>query len=92
MPHFWLTYGKAGRLVGVVIMEAPSLIQARMKAAIEGIIDAGAPFAEGHELSSKLMALVLPSQIGRKMSGAEAAELIRWFEGRKPSEPLRPRK
>jgi hypothetical protein len=71
-------------------MEAPSLIQARMKAAVDGIIDAGAPFAEGHE--SKLMALVLPSQIGRKMSGAEAAELIRRLEGRKPSDPLRPRK
>jgi hypothetical protein len=28
MPHFWLTYGKAGRLIGVVIMEAPTLIQA----------------------------------------------------------------
>jgi len=24
MPHFWLTYGKAGRLIGVVIIEAPS--------------------------------------------------------------------
>jgi hypothetical protein len=51
MPHFWLTYGKAGRLIGVVIMEAPTLIEARMNAAVEGIIDAGAPFVEGHELA-----------------------------------------
>jgi hypothetical protein len=46
MPHFWLTYGDASRLVGVVVMEAPSMLQARMKAAVPGI-DAGAPFAEG---------------------------------------------
>jgi hypothetical protein len=85
MPHFWLTYGKAGRLIGVVIMEGPTLIQARMNAAVEGIIDAGAPFVEGHKLSARLMAAVRPSQIARKMSGAEAAQLIRWLEGhRKP--------
>jgi GMP synthase-like glutamine amidotransferase len=86
MSHFWLTYGKAGRLIGVVIMEAPTLVQARMNAAVEGIVNAGAPFVEGHELGAKLMASVLPSQIGRKMSGAEAAELIRWLEGRRKSE------
>jgi len=86
MPHFWLTYGKAGRLIGVVIIEAPTLIQARMNAAVEGIIDAGAPFVEGHKLSAKLMASVLPSQVGRKMSGAEAAELICWLESRRKPE------
>jgi hypothetical protein len=52
----WLTYGRAGRLIGVVIMEAPTLIQARMDAAVEGIIDAGAHVVEGHKLSAKLMA------------------------------------
>jgi hypothetical protein len=82
VPHFWLTYGKAGRLIGVVIMEAPTLIEARMNAAVEGVIDAGAPFVEGHKLSAKLMASVLPTQIGRKMSGEEAARLIRRLEAR----------
>jgi hypothetical protein len=86
MPHFWLTYGKAGQLIGVVIMEAPTLIEARMNTAVEGIIDAGAPFVEGHILSAKLMASILPSQIGRKMSGAEAAQLIRWLDGRRKPE------
>jgi hypothetical protein len=86
MPHFWLTYGKAGRLIGVVIVEAPTLIEARMNAAVEGIIDAGASFVEGHKLSAKLMASVLPLQIGRKMSGAEAAQLIRWLDGRRKPE------
>jgi hypothetical protein len=67
-------------------LEAPTLIQARMNAAVEGIIDAGAPFVEGHKLSAKLMASVLPSQVGRRMSGAEAAELIRWLESRRKPE------
>jgi hypothetical protein len=91
MAHFWLTYREAGRPVGVVIVDAPSLIHARLEAAARGI-DAGAPFAEGHELSSTLVASILPSQIGRKMSGAEAAELIRWLEDSRPSERPRLRK
>jgi hypothetical protein len=49
MMHFWLTYREAGRLVGVVIIDAPSLFQTRLKAAVRGI-DAGAP-------SSKVMTL-----------------------------------
>jgi len=49
MPHFWLNYGDASRLVGVIIMDAPSMIEARRNAAVRGI-DAGAPFAEGHQL------------------------------------------
>jgi hypothetical protein len=35
------------RLIGVVIIEAPSLIQARLKAAVSGV-DGVAPFAKGH--------------------------------------------
>jgi hypothetical protein len=42
MPHFWLTYRDGVRLIGVVIIEAPSLI----KAAVSGV-DGGAPFAKG---------------------------------------------
>ena len=75
MSHFWLTYGDANRLVGVVIMEAPSMLLARMNAAVRDIA-AGAPFAEGYELSARLMASVPPTQVGRMMSAAEAAELI----------------
>jgi hypothetical protein len=73
--NFWLTYGDANRLVGVVIMEAPSMLLARMNAAVRDIA-AGAPFAEGYELSARLMASVPPTQVGRMMSAAEAAELI----------------
>jgi hypothetical protein len=82
MSYFWLTYGSADGLIGVVIMEASTLIQARMRATAQGIAGAGAPFAEGHELSANLIALVPPTQIGRMMSGTEAMQLIRRLEDR----------
>jgi hypothetical protein len=81
MPHYWLTYGDADRFVGVAIMEAPSMLQAQMNAAVRGIA-AGAPFAEGHEVSANLIALVPPTQIGRMLSGTEAMRLIRRLEDR----------
>jgi hypothetical protein len=83
MPYFWLTYGSAGGLI-VVIMEAPSVLQARMNAAVQSIA-AGAPFAEGHELSARLMALVPPTQVGRMLSGAEAGELSRLDARHRPA-------
>lgn len=86
MPHYWLTYGNADRVIGVVITEAPTLIQARMNAAVEGIVNAGAPFAEGHELSVNLMASIPPTQINRMMSGAEAMQLMRRLEARRKPE------
>jgi hypothetical protein len=66
-------------------MEAPSMLQARMNAAVRNIA-AGAPFADGHELSARLMASVPPTQIGRMLSGAEAAELIRRLDSRRTPE------
>ena len=77
--YFWLTYGSADGLIGAVIMEASTLMQARTNATVHGIVAAGAPFAEGHELSARLMASVPPTQVGRTMSGAEAAELLDRF-------------
>jgi hypothetical protein len=49
-------------MVGVVIMEAPSMLQARMNAAVRSIA-AGAPFAEGHKLSTSLMASVVAAAV-----------------------------
>jgi hypothetical protein len=37
---------------------------------------ADVPFGETHELSAKMMASMPPSQIGRLMSGAQAAQMI----------------
>jgi hypothetical protein len=45
------------QLFGVVILDSSHLLQARMRAAIEGI-DQGAEFAEGHELDREAAALV----------------------------------
>jgi hypothetical protein len=46
---WWLTYRRSGKVVGVVVIEAPSLIDVRMCAALEAV-EAGVDFAEGHEL------------------------------------------
>ena len=36
----------------------------------------GVPFGEGLKLSARMMTSIAPEQIGRMMSGLEAAELI----------------
>jgi hypothetical protein len=79
MPHFWLTYGDADRFVGAVIMEAPSIPEVRMNAAVWRIA-ADPPFAEGHQLSPKLIAPVPPTKIGRMLSRTETMQLIRQLE------------
>ena len=83
MPHFWMTYRDSGRSVGAVIMEAPSLIQAGLKA-IRGV-GAGATFAEGHELSADQAALVPAGKIGRMLATDEAERLLTKLKARKPA-------
>jgi hypothetical protein len=76
MPHFLLTFGDARRSpVGVVIIEAPSMFQARMTAVVRRFAP-GVPFGEGLEVSAKMMASIPPEQIGRMLSGEEASRLI----------------
>lgn len=92
MPHFLLTYGDARRLVGVVIMEAPSMFHARMNSVVRRFA-AGVPFGDCHELSAKMMTAIPPTQVGRMMSGAEASQLIfRLVEGRRRPEKSRSHK
>jgi hypothetical protein len=75
-PHFLLTFGDAMRPpVGAVIIEAPSIFQARVTAVVRHMAP-GVPFGEGLMLSSKLMTAIPPEEVGRMMSGLEAAELI----------------
>ena len=83
MPHFLLTFGDASRPpVGAVIIEAPSMLQARMTAVIRRFAP-GAPFAEGIEVNSRMMASIPPEQIGRMLSGDEVSRLIvRLVDGR----------
>jgi hypothetical protein len=80
MPRFWLTYRDGRRVVGVVIMEAPSLTHARMKVAFAGN-DEGLTFAGARDLGAGLLRLVPSTQIGRLLSGTEAEELLAQLEG-----------
>jgi hypothetical protein len=76
MPHFLLTFGDASRPpVGAVIVEARSMFQARMTAVVRRMAP-GVPFGEGLKLTAKMMTAIPPEEIGRMMSGVEAAELI----------------
>jgi hypothetical protein len=83
MPHFLLTFGDARRPpVGAVIIEAPSMFQARVTAVVRRLAP-GVPFSEGLTLSAKMMTAIPPEEIGRMMSGVEAAEMIlQLVEGR----------
>jgi hypothetical protein len=76
MPHFLLTFGDASRPpVGAVIVEAPSMFQARMTAVVRRLAP-GVPFGEGLKLGDKMIMSILPEQIGRMLSGDEASQLI----------------
>jgi hypothetical protein len=76
MPYFLLTFGDASRPpVGAVIIEAPSVFEARMTAVVRRLAP-GVPFGEDLKLSAEMMKTIPPEEIGRMMSGVEAAELI----------------
>jgi len=77
MPHFLLTFGDAMRPpLAAVIIEAPSMFQARMTAVVRRLVP-GVPSDEGLKLSAKMIIATPPEDIGRVMSGVETPELIR---------------
>jgi hypothetical protein len=77
MPFFLLTFGDASRPpVAAVIIEAPSMFQARVTAVVRRLAP-GVPFGEDLKLSAEMIMAIPPEDIGRMMSGVEAAELIR---------------
>ena len=76
MPSFLLTFGDASLPpVGAIIIEAPSMFRARMTAVVRRLAP-GVPFGEGLKLTAKMTTTIPPEEIGRMMSGVEAAELI----------------
>jgi hypothetical protein len=87
-PHFLLVY-RDQRGLSAIIMAAPSLAAARIKAANAGLNTPNS-FRLGHELDAELIALVTPGQIGRILSAAEARELLARFEARRSTATQRP--
>ena len=72
---WWLFYRHDGQLVGVAIIEAESLVHARLKAAAQKI-GRPADYAEGKGLDAEHAALVPRDHIGRMLSPEEARQLI----------------
>ncbi len=80
MSRFWLTYSDlAGRPVGVVILDSPSLPLARLQVTVESL-DRGATFSDGHELEGDSATLIPPDAIGRMLSLEEAGKVTRRLE------------
>jgi hypothetical protein len=77
-PLYWLAYRREGKPIGVVVIGASSLADARMRAAI-GEADTGADFSEGYELNRERASLVPTKQVGRMLTMEEAAKLLQRF-------------
>jgi len=88
IPHFLFIY-RDQRRVSTIIVEAKSLAAARLKAATIGL-DTPNSFRLAHELEAELIPLVLPKQVGRILSAAEAKELLTLFEGHLSTTGSRP--
>ena len=88
MSRFWLAYcNPSGRLLGVVILDSPDIIQARTRAAVEGIDQGASTFCEGHELDEAAASLVPETAIGRMLKPGEAVKVIRRMERGIPKRP-----
>ena len=76
---WWLCFERDGRLLGVAIVEAYSLVAARMRAALQGLGNGGT-FTEGHVLDTRCCARLRPADTGRMLSPQEADALLDRFE------------
>lgn len=82
VSRFWFTYcDLSGHLLGALIVDLPTLLQARNRAAAEGT-DAGAPYCEGYELDRAAANLIPAQVIGRMLNREEVRKLIRSLERR----------
>jgi hypothetical protein len=79
MSLWWLTYNRHGRLHGVVIMEAASLISACIGVADDALGE-GVSFVEGHELDEERAARIPPGYVGTMLSRKEAGQLHEGIE------------
>src|SRR5215469_8182302 len=82
MSRFWFTYcNLSGGLLGALIIDSQSLLQARNRAAVEGT-EVGAPYCEGYELDRACANLLPAGAIGRMLKREEVRRLIRSLERR----------
>jgi hypothetical protein len=75
VPHFLLVCGDSSQPLGVVVVEAPSMLQAHTNAVARGLAG-GLTFGEIHELSAKMATTIPLEQTDRMLSGKEAARMI----------------
>ena len=85
---WWLCFERDGRLVGVAIVEAYSLTDARAGAALQELAHE-CTFSEGHQLDARSCAQLTPDEVGWMLSTREAAKLIDRFDAAKKKPPAR---
>ena len=71
---WWLYFRRGGKLVGVAIIEAPTLYHARTRVAVRGIGKA-ADYSDAKKLDDGDAALVPANCMGRLLSAEEAQQL-----------------
>jgi hypothetical protein len=71
---WWLYFRRAGKLVGVAIIEAPTLYHARTRVAVRGIGKA-MDYSDAKKLDDEDAALVPPDCIGKLLLAEEAQQL-----------------
>src|SRR6266568_8054052 len=76
---FCLCYHQDNELLGVVMVEARTLLEARMFATIDGI-DQLAEFSQGFELDKEQASFVRQTSVGRMITPDEARGLMTWIE------------
>jgi hypothetical protein len=85
---FCLCYRRDDRPIGVVLVEASALSEARMFAAIDGV-DQLADFSQGFELDAEQASLIPPDSLGRMIAPDAARGLMAWIESEANRKRLR---
>jgi hypothetical protein len=81
---FWLTYRPSA--AGVIVIEAPDLLQARFKAAVYDM-DRGLEFAAGHQLDPLSAEQIPAGMLGRRLSRGDLRKLHQMLAKEKPPAP-----
>jgi hypothetical protein len=84
VPLFWLNYRHSkGRFAGAAVIEASTLISARMAAAVYGLND-GLALVSGHELDAETARQVPKGMIGRLLDDRDLRRLQHVLMPKKP--------